>query len=117
MMQSKDVKPTFASFLEAWTKADLVFSIDSGITFSTSSIAVSFRTPFGLPLESLTIRPPGGSTVRLSIPATDRAAELATATWPQIRFRKQGLNLQGPNRLLSDIGVLEASHHPIPYRV
>src|SRR5205809_7091630 len=89
-MQCKDVNPTFTSFLEAWTNADLVFSIDSGITFSTSSIAVSFRTPLGFPRESLRLRPPGGSTVRLSIPAWDRAAELATASWPQVRVRQTG---------------------------
>src|SRR2546429_5971548 len=40
------------------------FSIDSGITFSTSSIAVSFRTPLGFPRESLRIRPPGGKAQR-----------------------------------------------------
>src|SRR2546426_5205174 len=116
MMQCKDVKPTFASFQEACTKANFVFSIDSGITFSTSSIAVSFRTPLGFPLESLTIRPPGGSTVRLSIPARDRAAELAIATWPQIRFRKTGFEVARSKSSLVGYRCSRslASSHPLP---
>src|SRR2546428_11816034 len=116
MMQCKDVNPTFASLLEAWTKEDFVFSIDSGITFSTSSIAVSFRTPLGFPLESLTIRPPGRLTVRLSIPARDRAAELATATWPQIRFRKTGFEVARSKSSLVGYRCSRSlsSSHPLP---
>src|SRR2546430_5735046 len=115
-MQCKDVNPTFTSFLEAWTKADFVFSIDSGITCSTSSIAVSFRTPLGFPRESLRIRPPGGSTVRLSIPARDRAAELATATWPQIRFRKTGFEVARSKSSLVGYRCSRSlsSSHPLP---
>src|SRR2546425_9203067 len=116
MMQCKDVDPSFAGFLEAWTKEDFVFSIDSGIIFSTSSIAVSFRTPLGFPCESLRIRPPEGSTVRLSIPARDRAAELATATWPQIRFRKIGFEVARSKSSLVGYRCSRSlsSSHPLP---
>ena len=49
-----------------------------GTWLATSAIAVSFRTPVGLPAASRSITPPGGSFVSRVMPAISSATVFAT---------------------------------------
>ena len=53
-------------------------SVGGGISRTTRSCAVSFNTPAGVPSGRRSIVPAGGSLVSAVIPASFRAAELAT---------------------------------------
>ena len=68
----------FAAASKYWSNCSLVGGV---MAFITKVIAASFTTPVGSPSLFLTITPPKGATVCLSIPANFKALELAKAIW------------------------------------
>ena len=85
------VRPTeFMCVIAARNAAIRSASLDCGMTVLSKSIALSTKTPEGLPAASRSIRPPTGSRVSFVMPAACSAFELSQVAWPSIRSRATG---------------------------
>ena len=85
------VRPTLAISASAVSSAATFCCGVGGGTFALiSAVAASTKTPAGLPSASRSMRPPLGSLLALSTPASLMAALLAQPAWPSTRLSQTG---------------------------